>query len=477
MDDKSIFNKPASPAPNAAQPSVATPTAPVSATPAPSAPGSTTRIPSATSGLLKKIIIGVVIFIIILVVVILFLPKGITQKKVSLVWWGLWEDARVTQSVIADFQKENPNITVEYIKQDPKQYRERLTTRVKNGTGPDIFRFHNTWYPMVYDFVSPLPVDVITVDDFKKNYYPVMTKDLVHNGAIYGIPLGADTLSLFANTEILNAAGVSVPTNWDEFVKAAKSLTVKDENKQIKTAGAAMGTYANITHAPDIISLLFVQQGIDINKFTSFEKDQIDVLDFYASFAKDNDNTWDSTLDSSIVAFSQGKLAMYFGYSWDIFTIQRLNKDLPFKVFAVPGLFNRKATIASYWADGVSNKSAHQKEAFLFMKHLAKKETAQKLYTEEAKTRNFGAPYARRDLASTLKDNELVYPFVEQLGNATSSYFVSDTFDGDAGLNSSSNTYLGNAINSITIDGSSTNTVVNTLNEGIVQVFNKYGIK
>lgn len=423
-----------------------------------------------------KLIIAVVIIIIITFLIILFLPKGAPQK-VKLSWWGLWEDPATMQSVISDFERENPNIDVEYSKQDPKQYRERLIARTGTDSGPDIFYFHNTWYPMIADIASPLPSDVISPEDFKKTYYPVMQKDLIHNGAIYGIPAGADTVSLFVNADLLSAAGIKVPANWDEFVKAAKTLTVRDPNNEIKTSGAALGTYGNITHASDVISLLFAQQGVDFNKFSTYQSDQTDVLDFYTSFAKGDDRTWDNTQDSSIVLFSQGKLAMYFGYSWDIFAIQKLNKDLKFEIYPVPSLFDRKTTIASYWVNGISAKSSHQKEAFSFIKYLSQKETSQKIFTESSKTRGFGSLYARTDLADSLKSNKLVYPFVSQLPQATSSFFASDTSDGEGGLNTSSNIYLNNAINSIVDDKSSTATAVSTLNEGVAQVFSKYAIQ
>jgi multiple sugar transport system substrate-binding protein len=427
-------------------------------------------------GGLKKLIIGVVVVVIITILVVMFLPRASSQK-VKLVWWGLWEDAQVMEPLIADFQRKNPNITIEYVKQDQNQYGQKLKTRIAAGTGPDIYRFHNTWYPMLSDILLPLSNDVITQEDFKKNYYPVMQTDLVHNGGIYGIPLGADTLALFVNTDLFEAAGASVPSKWEDFVKVAKQLTVKDENNKIQTAGAAFGTYANITHASDIISLLFIQQGVDLNKFEASEADATDALDFYTSFTNGEQNTWNGTLDDSLLFFSQGKLAMYFGYSWDIFAIQKLNKDLHFKTYPVPSLFNRNMTIASYWVEGVSAKSAHQKEAFMFMQYLAQKETAQKFYTEAAKTRAFGEPYARVDLADTLKDNELVYPFVQQLKTATSSYLVSDTHDGDGGINSASTLYLGNAINALVNDGTSPPTVLDTLTQGLAQTLLKYGIQ
>lgn len=429
-------------------------------------------------GILMKIIIGVVILIVIIFAVILFMPKGASNTKAKLVWWGLWEDQSVMQPLIDDFHKTHPNITITYVKQDPKQYRQKLETRIKNGTGPDIFRFHNTWVPMLSGVLLPLSSDVITPTDFKKSFYPVMQTDLTQNGAIYGIPLGTDTLGLFVNTEILKQAGIQPPQTWEDFVSAAKALTVKDtETKKIKTAGAALGTYGNITHAPDILSLLFIQQGVDMNKFPKDSNNEKDALDFYTSFAKTESSVWDSTLDESILAFSRGTLAMYIGYSWDIFKIQAINKNLPFQTYPVPQLVGRKATVASYWVEGVSAKSPNQKAALLFMQYLAKKDTAQKFYSLAAKERTFGEPYARTDLASSLKENKILYPFVSQLDYAYSSYMASDTNDGEGGINFLSNNYLGNAVNAVVNDNSSTDTVIQTLGQGIGQVLQKYGVR
>lgn len=427
-------------------------------------------------GKLKKIIIGVIIFIILLFGTILILPKGGGNTKAEIVWWGLWEDENVIQPLIDDFHKSNPNITVKYVKQDPKLYREKLEARIKNGTGPDIFRFHNTWIPMLSSNLLPLSSDVITPADFKKSFYPVMQKDLVQNGAIYGIPIGADTLALFVNTEILDQAGVQAPQTWEDFVKVAKALTVKDDGK-IKTAGAALGSYGNITHAPDIVSLLFVQQGVDINKFPKYVGEEKDVLNFYTSFAKSESNVWDSTLDESILSFGRGTLAMYIGYSWDIFKIQAINSKLPFKIYPVPQLVGKKATIASYWVEGVSSKSKNQKAALQFMQYLAKKETAEKFYTSVSKTRSFGEPYARKDLQKSLEKNKVLFPFVSQLDYANSSFFASDTNDGTGGINSLNNNYLGNAINSMVNDNSSPESVLSTLDSGVAQVLQKYGIQ
>ena len=451
---------------------------PVTSNQNPIVPPAPEELPTSSppSKLLKflKILLGVAVVLAIIFLIYNFvLPKLFPSQinKVTLTYWGLWEDQSVLVPIISDFEKKHPNIKINYSNQDIKQYRERLVTRSNNGNGPDIFRFHNTWVPQLDSLLLPLPNGTISKEDFDKNYYPVVKKDLIKNGAIYGIPMQIDTLSLYINREIFQAGGLKVPTDWIEFGNTARSLTVKDENSNIKTAGAALGTYSNITNAPDIISMLFAQNGVNLENMSEDTQAVSDALNFYSSFALPPANVWDNTLDHSIRAFASGNLAMYFGYSWDFFTIKSINPNLSFDIYPVPSLPGRNITIASYWAEGVSAKSTHQKEALLFLKFLTLKETEQRLFAEESKIRNFGEPYARMELAESLK-NSVAYPFVANARQAVSSFFVDGTYDN--GLNSQMNTYLGIAVDSI-LEGTSPQSAAEILSAGVTQVLRQYG--
>lgn len=434
------------------------------------------------NSLLKKILIGVGIVIILIFVIILIIPKEPRVKDVTLVWWGLWESNAIVQPIIDDFEKQNPNIKIKYTKQDPEKYRDTLLARINNGTGPDIFRYHNTWTPMLSNVLAPLPQDVISAEDFKKNYYTVIQQDLTQKGAIYGIPIGIDSLALFVNTDLLTAAGITNPKDWNQFTDAVKKMTVKDqETQKIQTSGTALGTYGNIMHAPDIVSMMLLQQGIDLKKISLAKKEDLSAaLTFYASFAKGDDKTWDNSLDNSQLAFARGKVAMYFGFSWDIFTIEQLKTGNNFKyeIYPIPSLVGGKSiTVASYWVEGVSSRSKNQKEAMQFMHYLTQKETLQKLYAEASKTRLFGEPFPRVDMADELKGNSFVYPFISQLENAQSSYFASNTNDGDTGLNKRANTYLENAINAIVNNNSSVESEATKLQEGVAVILKENGIQ
>lgn len=441
------------------------------------------EINTPNKGLSKKkiisLIIGLFIIVVLIIISIVFiLPqfKSKETKVATLVYWGVWGDAQVFAEAADEFTKLHPNIKIKYENQDVKglgKYIDRLSTRIGNRTGPDIFRFHNSWMTQVKPFLLPFPEDVVKALSMDK-FYKVVQEDLRVKGAYYGVPIQFDTLALFVNVQSFAAAGIGeYPSTWDDLANVARKLTVKDASGRIVSSGAALGTYDNIAHSSDIISLLLIQNGANLLDLNGPAKQSAyDALDFYTSFARGDANVWDDTLENSKLAFAKGNLAMYFGYSWDVFELKALNPNLEFAVVPVPHLPSRNATIASYWAEGVSNKTEFSKEAFEFLKFLASRETLEKLYSKESKVRLFGSLYPRADMAGLLKTNTLIYPFVEQGKIATSTIFSSDTYD-DA-MVSTLNSYLGNAIRAIINENSSPQSAIETLSSGVSEVLSPY---
>src|SRR5438045_115523 len=56
------------------------------------------------------------------------------NEKITLTWWGLWEDKSVMSVIINDFERAHPNIIINYSKEDPNQYTQRLLTRIPAGS-------------------------------------------------------------------------------------------------------------------------------------------------------------------------------------------------------------------------------------------------------------------------------------------------------------------------------------------------------
>jgi ABC-type glycerol-3-phosphate transport system substrate-binding protein len=456
-------------------------------------------------GKVLKIAIGVIVAVAIVIGVIFLVRRftgGTNSGEAALTYWGVWEDAAVFEEVINDFEAENPGITVKYEKQDiknaPGGYVGFLQSRIRSGTGPDILRFHNSWTAPLRSSLAPFPKDTASAINIEENYFPVVQEDMVSNGAYYGVPIGYDSLVMYVNDEILSAAGREVPQSWNELLDSACALTVTDPaTGEIQTAGVALGTYDNIAHAGDIISMLIIQNGVDVEALAGFrgtttaEKQteqeraktrMVGVLDFYTyplqSAACQNGAVWSQDLPNSKLAFVEGKLAFYFGYSWDVLEISREESNLQYSIHPVPKLSTEGksgSTVAGYWVEGVSMATPNKEQAFKFLEFLSKPESIEKIYKAQASQRPVAVAYPRRDMAKLLESNPYLAPVVASGSNASSSVFYSDTYDG-SGLTGKLDVYLGNAVRSIISPTNSVSsaTAVDTLASGVATVFADY---
>ncbi len=409
-----------------------------------------------------------------------------SSKLVTITYWGLWEDSSVLQGIISDFESKNPNIKINYKKNDKTDFRTRLAGRIikdpETEEVPDIFRIHSSWLPMFKDNISPVPLATLTALNFEQDFYDVYKKDLKMGNSYYAIPLMYDGLVLFYNKDLIQKGGVELPKTWWDLKTAASKLTVRDQNGNIEIAGVAMGLTDNVDHWSDILGLLLKQNGADILKIKKSDEDNKkikDVLSYYINFYSDELRPWDETQPSSTDLFASGKLAFYIAPSWRVFNLDEKNPSLPFEITSIPQLpildTGNLTNIhwATYWVEAVNSKSRHQAEAWKFLEFLASKESLQKMYTAASDTRRFGEIYSRKSLGESLKNEPKLKPFIDSANFAESGYLASRTFDG-GGINSDFNKYFGDAINAIVKNNSDPEAVMTTLNSGIDQIIQKY---
>lgn len=390
-------------------------------------------------------------------------------EQTTLTYWGLWEPSDVMTQVFDEFEQQNPGIQVDYVKQSHQDYRERLQTAVASGRGPDVFRYHATWVPMLRNELSPVPNTVFTATDFQKTFYPVASQQLQLNGQYMGIPLMYDGLALYYNEEVLRTAGATPPSTWAELRTLASQLTVRSGD-EIQRGGLAIGNATNVEHYGDIIGLLMLQNGADPTQPTSAEAR--DALLFYTNFAK-VDKVWDETLPNSTVAFARGDVAMMFAPSWRALEIKALNPELKFAIAALPKLGENKSAWASYWAEGVSSKSTNKDKAWSLLKYMSSAEVMKKMYSAQAAARPFGEPYSRVDLANDLASDPLVSPFLADAPQAQGWYL--STFTHDNGINDQLLKYYQDAITAI-LEGKTVDQALQTVSQGTTQVLRQYGV-
>lgn len=389
---------------------------------------------------------------------------------ITLTYWGLWEEDNLIKPVIAQYQKQNPNVLINYERKSSLNYRTRVQTQIREGVGPDIFRIHNSWLPLFAQDLSPAPADVFTLSDYKNTFYPVAQQSFVKENQIFAAPIEIDGLALFYNEEMLSAIGGKPPANWQEFIDAATKMTVRDA-AGIKTAGAALGTASNVDHWSDILGLLLLQQpGAD---FSNVATPQVaEVIRFYTGFVTDpKRKSWDVNLPSSTQMFAEGRLGFYFAPSWRAHELRVGSPNLKFKTAPVPQLANKTVAWASFWGEAVSVKAKFPAEAWKFVKYLTSSEVEKLLFQQASQIRLFGEPYSRMDLAGELSADPLVGAFVQQGPNYKFWYLSSNTYDG--GINDEMIKYFEDGINA-TLAGTDPQVALQTVDRGVKQVLDKY---
>lgn len=427
------------------------------------------------SSMLPKLLLygGILVIIIIgFFVVRSVMTKVSVPKEVTITYWGLWENDATVRGMIADFETKYPTIKIQYIKQSPKQYRERLQSAINRGEGPDAFRYHNTWIPMVHNQLSTVPPTIMTSQEFASTFFQIASADLVAGSVIYGLPMMIDGLGLYINQDLFATAGVTPPVTWTDVLNIVPKLTVKN-GTAIVTSAIALGTTGNVENFSDILALMLLQNGANLTTMTGIEAEQ--TFTFYRKFSDPSDPlyTWSDGMDNSVSAFAAGRVAMIMAPSWRAHDVIAINPQAHFTIVPVPQLPGNSVAWASYWVEGVSSKSKYQAQAWEFVKYLTGSSATKLLYSESAKMRLFGEPYARKDQAATIVDDPYAGAYVKQAEFARSFPLASRTFDN--GINDKLIKYLEDAVNGM-VTGGSPAQVLQTASNGFRQVLSSYGL-
>jgi multiple sugar transport system substrate-binding protein len=423
--------------------------------------------------------VGVVILIVVIgFVAYRLLSKGGGLGGSTLTWWGLWEGENIVQPIIDEYEAANPGVEIEYIQQSQQDYRERLTNALSSGTGPDIFRYHNTWVPILSRNLDSIPASVMSTADFAKDFYPVASSDLSTGSGIVGIPLEYDAITLFINEDIFAQNNKTPPATWDDLRQTAIELTIKDDRDVITQAGVALGRTENVDHWPEILGLMMLQNGANPANPTNELAE--DAINFFTVFSR-QDGVWNETMPPSTTAFAAGKVAMYFAPSWRAFEIDRQSPNLNYRTVDIPQLPKATenepdVTYATYWVEGVNAQSKTKEEAWKFLSYLSQREALQKLYQSQSSVRAFGEPYPRVDMQDLLTDHPVIGSIIRLATDAESWYLASRTFDGPTGINSLLADYYGDAINAVNA-GTAADKALETAAQGVNQVLTQYQIQ
>ncbi|MDT7841325.1 ABC transporter substrate-binding protein [Streptomyces justiciae] len=242
--------------------------------------------------------------------------------KGKIVFWdnngGVRTDA--WKAIIADFEKANPDIDVEYVGIPAADYQSKVETAIQGGGLPDV---GGVGAAMIASFSAQKVLEPLDDRLAKSSLNGKLNEDMVTSlkaaggvdDTLYSVPTSANNGVLYYRTDLFKKAGLDEPTTWDKFYEAADKLTDAKKNEFGYTIRGGAGSIAQALDA------MYGQSGITSfwngDKTTVNDPKNVEALEKYAALYKKDTPSADLNNDfTKMVA------------QWDSGTIGMLNHNL-----------------------------------------------------------------------------------------------------------------------------------------------------
>lgn len=173
---------------------------------------------------------------VVLGVFVLVFGMGSAQAATKITMWTLFGggEGGIMTDLIAQFNKEHPDIVVEEQIIDWGQYYGKLLTSLLANEAPDVCIMHLAVLP---DYASRgvlNAIDTVVPSGFTDKLLPNIVERAKYDGKLYAIPMDSHPLVLYYNKTALKDAGlvdghgdVLVPKTWAELLDYSTQFTAK----------------------------------------------------------------------------------------------------------------------------------------------------------------------------------------------------------------------------------------------------------
>ena len=275
--------------------------------------------------------------------------------------WGTFPKSSFDQYLAAINLTQAQSLAIQYVQESPATFHNDFIAALARGQGPDALL---------------IPVDLLLPEEDKLTLIPYsalsnsLTSTYIYESSIYltqngirGMPFAVDPLVMYWNRDTFNAAGIAKPpVYWDEFTGLNKAMTVKSQNGTVTRSALAMGDFANVDNARELLGSLFLQLGNPVTVVTANgsivsalsssvnQASPIPAISFFTQAVDPTnaDYSWNRSWPDSKSAFLSGTLATYFGFASEISDIRAKNPNLNFDVAPLPQM--RSGGIAADYA-------------------------------------------------------------------------------------------------------------------------------
>ncbi len=390
---------------------------------------------------------------------------------VTLEYWRVFDNDDTMIGIMDKFKAAHPNIDIVYRKFRFDEYEQQLITAFAEDRAPDLFSIPNSWVHRYQRQLAPAPAETVlpvfvtkgtlkkeqvlefehtpslSARDVQNQFVDTVADDVTIDNKVMALPLALDTMALFYNKQLFAQAGiVNPPKTWKEVQDITTKLTKLSPKGEVLQSAIALGGAKNVPRSFDILSTLMMQNGATMaarDGSPLFDKlppnsssdtvPGVQAVEFYTDFANPTKETytWNSTLPNAVELFSQGRLAMFVGYSYQVEALRRGAPHIDWDVMPLPQVDpNYRVEAANYWVEGVSAKTKHVNEAWGFVQYATSSGAVGPYLALTHK------PTALRSLIAAAKTLEQPYPlFTDAVLTAKSWYHGEDPAAAEAAFN------------------------------------------
>lgn len=189
---------------------------------------------------------------------------GSADGKQTITFWDTQATPPRTANLkhmISEFEAKNPTITVDYVGLPSDSYEQKVDNAIATGAVPDVITASITdtanW--VAQQALQPID-DRFKAGGWQKKISKSMVetaRSVVPDHKLYFAPSTGLANTLWVDKKLFDAAGVPIPTTWDQFYAAADALTHKNKNQwgYVFRGGAGM--------FPQLLDGMYGQSGVD----------------------------------------------------------------------------------------------------------------------------------------------------------------------------------------------------------------------
>ncbi|MQS06860.1 extracellular solute-binding protein [Streptomyces alkaliphilus] len=288
-------------------------------------------------------------------------------------------EAEVFRAVAEEFSELHPDVTVDYVNIGWDGAQDRFKNAAGANEAPDVMRTEVAWVSDFANLGYLAPLDDTPAVEDQGDFLEQAWASTQFNDTTYAVPQVIDTLALFYNKELLDAAGVEVPENLEDIKASTEAFTEQGLEAPFYLRGDDAYWFLPYIYGEggDLVDADTETVTIDdASGVAAFEAVQ-DLLDSGAAITDTTDG-WQNMMG----AFGEGSVAMMINGPWAINDARDAIGEENLGVAPVPAGGSSQGAPQGGWNYGVYAGSANLDASYEFVAYMASAETQQRI-TEE----------------------------------------------------------------------------------------------